>query len=223
MQVVRAAGFPVPKVICYGEHPDSPHALISILMTRMPGRELGEVYETLEPEEKDTILSELKMYLSVMRSWRNPWGSNRLCSVSGGAIRSLRVPNHSIGPYENEQQLNEYLVDAASDDGFKSLSDYEKALATAKEIQTIPHSIVFTHGDLLHHNILVHNGHLSAILDWEAAGWLPEYWEFTTGARFMRTGMWWYDCVKDLGLGRYLKEFECENSLAALTSCSYFW
>lgn len=40
-QVARAAGFPVPRVLCYGEHPDSPHAPVSILMTRLPGSELG--------------------------------------------------------------------------------------------------------------------------------------------------------------------------------------
>jgi len=223
MQVARAAGLPVPRVICYGEHPDAPNRPISILMTRMPGRELSEVYKMLEPEERGTISSELKTYIDVMRSWPNPWGANRICSVSGAAIRSIRVPRHSIGPYENEQEFNKYLISVARAGGFKSPSEYEEALATAKEMQSIPHRVVFTHGDLLHHNILVHNGHVSAILDWEAAGWLPEYWEFTTAWRFMRPGSWWHDFVRDLGVGSYLKEFECEKALAALTSCSYYW
>jgi hypothetical protein len=42
MQAGRRAGFPVPRVICYGEHPDCPHAPVSILMTRAPGMNLVE-------------------------------------------------------------------------------------------------------------------------------------------------------------------------------------
>ncbi len=221
MQVARAAGLPVPRVLCYGEHPDTPHAPVSILMTRMPGRELSEVYESLAPEAKATVLSEMKTYVDLMRSWPNPWGSNRICSVSGAAIRSIRVPNHIMGPYDNEQALNQYLIGVASSIDFNPLLEYEQVLATAKELHSIPHKIVFTHGDLLHHNILVHNGHVSAILDWEAAGWLPEYWEFTTAWRFMRPGIWWYDFVSDLGGERYLKEFESEKALMELTDGSY--
>ena len=224
MQVARAAGFPVPRVICYGEHPDTPHALISIIMTRMPGSELGQVYKSLRPEEKDTIMSELKLYIDVMRSWHNPWGRNRICSVSGTAIRSIRVPRHTMGPFENEQEFSDFLIGATSNEGSMSASKFEETIARVKEAHAIPHKIVFTHGDLMHHNILVHNGHLSAILDWEAAGWLPDYWEFTTAARLMRPGLWWYDCVKDsLNLGNYPKEFECEKALVSLTNGAYCW
>lgn len=223
MQVARAAGLPVPRVICYGEHPDMPHAPISILMTTMPGCELNTVYRTMTPEQQATILSELKQYLDVMRRWPNPWGANRICSVSGTAVRSVRVPSHSMGPFESELELNKFLLSHTWSGDFKSPEEYEEALAKAKEMKSIPHKIVFTHGDLVHHNILVHDGHVSAILDWEAAGWLPEYWEFTTAWRFMNPRHWWYDVVKALGGGDYLKEFECEKALMLLTSCSYAW
>jgi aminoglycoside phosphotransferase (APT) family kinase protein len=39
------------------------------------------------------------------------------------------------------------------------------------------HGIVFAHGDLHPGNILIHDGRVAAILDWEMAGWYPEYWE----------------------------------------------
>ncbi|QKX58665.1 uncharacterized protein TRUGW13939_05792 [Talaromyces rugulosus] len=53
MQVAREAGLPVPKVIGYGEHPDTPHTPISILITRLPGRELGQCYKTLSDADRD--------------------------------------------------------------------------------------------------------------------------------------------------------------------------
>jgi len=35
--------------------------------------------------------------------------------------------------------------------------------------------ILFTHGDLNPRNILVEEGHVSGIIDWEQSGWYPEY------------------------------------------------
>lgn len=67
MQVARKAGLPVPRVICYGDHPDTPHAPVSIFMIRLPGKELGQVYEALSDEDKRSVLQELKGYLELMR------------------------------------------------------------------------------------------------------------------------------------------------------------
>ena len=39
------------------------------------------------------------------------------------------------------------------------------------------HQFVFTHADMYHLNLLVENGRLSGIVDWECAGYWPEYWE----------------------------------------------
>lgn len=44
MQVARAAGFPVQKVICYRDHLGTLYAPVLILMTRLPSKELGYVY-----------------------------------------------------------------------------------------------------------------------------------------------------------------------------------
>jgi Phosphotransferase enzyme family len=35
-----------------------------------------------------------------------------------------------------------------------------------------------THGDLLPHNILVEGSKITGILDWETAGYYPEFWEY---------------------------------------------
>ncbi|WPH03966.1 Hypothetical protein R9X50_00684900 [Acrodontium crateriforme] len=148
MQVARAAGFPVPKVICYGDHPDTPHAPVSILMTRVPGRELGQAYDTLNNEERDSIARELKRYLETMRRWKSLWGEKRICSLVGTSVRSVRIPFHYAGPCESEEEFNEYLLRPAMSDGFKSESEFNDALSRAKAIEKMPHRIVFTHGDL---------------------------------------------------------------------------
>lgn len=74
------------------------------------------------------------------------------------------------------------------------------ALARANEIRKYAHRITFTHGDLKAYNILVgDDGHLSGFLDWESAGWYPEYWDFTTAMRFGRDS-WWYQVASWLGV-----------------------
>lgn len=83
--------------------------------------------------------------------------------------------------------------------------------------------IVFTHDDLKPHNILVRGGQITGLLDWESAGWYPDYWEFTTALRFTREEFWWYGFVIGLGGGSYSAELVCERALTSPTSASYYW
>lgn len=47
---------------------------------------------------------------------------------------------------------------------------------------------VFTHGDIAPRNIMVdENGNITGIIDWEWAGWYPDYWEY---AQIMRPAFW---------------------------------
>lgn len=43
-------------------------------------------------------------------------------------------------------------------------------------------NVYFTHGDLTYTNIIVKGApgsyRLSGVIDWEQAGWYPEYWEY---------------------------------------------
>lgn len=36
--------------------------------------------------------------------------------------------------------------------------------------------VVYVHGDLAMQNVLVHNGRVSGIIDWEDSGWFPRHW-----------------------------------------------
>jgi aminoglycoside phosphotransferase (APT) family kinase protein len=51
-----------------------------------------------------------------------------------------------------------------------SKEKFEKSVACVKRMQEIQHPVVFTHGDLKHHDILFHEGHVSGFIDWESAG-----------------------------------------------------
>ncbi len=234
MQVMRAAGFPVPKVLCYGEHANSAHAPVSILMTRMPGDQLwGGLWDWFDEKEQATIIAELKTYLDAMRQWKRPKGEeSRLCSIAGTSLRSVCFPmhrnpagdinpSHYMGPCTDEAEFNRNVMYAANMSS--SEFDSQKLLSEARKLYEVKHGIVFTHGDVMPQNILVtEDGHLSAILDWEAAGWYPDYWEFSTALRWYRPktdrpDTWWYTFMTRVTDDRYLEERKGDLAMRALT------
>lgn len=223
MMAVYEAGFPCPRVISVGEHHGTQFASaapVSILMTRVPGEMLDEVYHDLEPADRKAIVAEISTMLETMRSWKNPWGQ-RICSISGGPIRSIRVPNHRVGPCESEAEFTSYLLAAASSHSFKTPDEFHSTLEIARKVDDVRHRIVFTHGDLALHNVLVHDGHVSGFIDWESAGWYPEYWEFTTPLRWPGRDPEGGGFMLKLGGERYGRELESEMAIKALTVDSW--
>lgn len=223
MLMARAAGLPVPFVISYGDHLDTPHAPVSILMTRVPGHELGEVYENMSTIEKHTIKNEMNTILDTMRGWCKPHGRFRVCSVMDTSIRSLRIPDHLVLPCDTESEFNEHLLRPAFTSYLQSEDKdlFDQKLSTIDRLHSVRHPIVFTHGDLKHHNIMVHNGHVSGFIDWECAGWYPDYWEFTTALRRTSKDFWWYDFVTCLAGGGMEHAMKSEMALQAVTGRTY--
>jgi hypothetical protein len=223
--IARSSGFPAPKIISYGEHPSKPHAPMSILMTRVPGTELGNpgLYEGLTDDERESIFAELDCMIQVMRKWSQPQGKQQICSVLGTAVRSVRIPNHAVGPCESESEFNDHLFASLARHSFETREEFEKTVEIAERLRKTRHPIVFTHGDLKHHNIMVLDGHISAFLDWESAGWYPDYWEFTTPLRFSRNDHWWTKLVLRLGGEKYAVELESERALVPLTVDCWAW
>lgn len=81
-----------------------------------------------------------------------------------------RLLDGKCGPINAEADFNDHLV-------HKYVSpETRNSIASAHSRQ---HHYFFTHADLHPSNILIDQGRLSAILDWECAGFFPEYWEYT--------------------------------------------
>lgn len=222
MEMARAAGMPVPRVLSVGVHPNSPHTrYFSILMTRLPGFSLDNSFDLFDidwenPEEP--FLRELRDCITAMRTWHSPYAQS-ICSALGTSIRSSRVPGHVMGPFTDPDEFHDFLLAPASAHGFDSMEEYSKTLKLANELRNYHHRLTFSHGDLKAHNILIDDdGHLSGFLDWESAGWHPEYWDFTM--RFGRSS-WWFQALSWMGGNQYRKELECDIAINALTVDSY--
>ncbi|KAB8227632.1 aminoglycoside phosphotransferase family protein [Aspergillus alliaceus] len=69
----------------------------------------------------------------------------------------------------------------------------------------------FSHADLAPRNIIIENGKIAALIDWEYGGWYPEYWEYTK-AHYVPVGMSdWYEGLKS-AITRYDDELRAEQN-----------
>ncbi|KAE8139947.1 hypothetical protein BDV38DRAFT_240654 [Aspergillus pseudotamarii] len=50
---------------------------------------------------------------------------------------------------------------------------------TITPVLSRPYKSFFSHADLHSTDIIISQGRLSRVVDWECAGYFPEYWEFT--------------------------------------------
>ncbi|KND87027.1 hypothetical protein TOPH_08325 [Tolypocladium ophioglossoides CBS 100239] len=76
------------------------------------------------------------------------------------------------------------------------------------------YDIRFTHADLSWENILVdvRTGKVNAILDWEMAGFWPEWWEYRKAVFGCRSQPWWTELLKKVIIG-YVRETNIDMDL----------
>ncbi|OAA54601.1 Protein kinase-like domain protein [Niveomyces insectorum RCEF 264] len=178
-------------------------ARLFLIMGHMPGTQLSSVWDGLSGSEKDHILVQLKSIWTYLRSIPAP--ALFFGGVTGGPLRHRfflwKEADPSItGPFQTEEQLGQALA-------HRSLKNWEGNLRRpqtpeffARHLPKVlsGHPSVLTHGDLQRKNILVEElpptgfpdgavtgereiirrFRVSAVLDWEDAGWYPSYWEY---------------------------------------------
>ncbi|KAF2426480.1 kinase-like protein, partial [Tothia fuscella] len=143
-----------------------------ILMEYVDGELLERVWGKMDQSTRNTILLELRDYIKQMRQIKPPL-LTRIGSATGGPATDRRTMNAiKGGPFETEKDFNEWQL--------KQLVEGSSQLSreTYASMHKTDHEIVFSHGDLAFHNVIVHDGHVAAIIDWEYAGWYPEHWDF---------------------------------------------
>ena len=82
------------------------------------------------------------------------------------------------GPFFTEEDMYEIIERWINLSLFNPMPDSSIQFTRRLYQDTSGNEIVFTHGDLDPRNILVEDGHVSGIFDWEQSGWYPKYWEY---------------------------------------------
>lgn len=149
-----------------------------IVMEYIPGPTVGECWNTLSVEEKNSVISQLQRHIASWRAIRGKYFG----SVGGGACgdsifkHSYTGDQIGYGPFASRREFNEGVVQALRNSR-PNPSQYN--LPLEKEIRDFqgPEMMVFTHGDLGPRNVIFNNGEVT-ILDWGEAGYSIEEREF---------------------------------------------
>jgi hypothetical protein len=68
------------------------------------------------------------------------------------------------------------------------------------------------HGDVRLELVDPLSGRITAILDWETAGWMPEYWEYRKARYGRNDKKWWVDIVHSI-MDPYEREWKLDSDL----------
>ena len=169
LEFAAQLNLPVPRLV--GEQStQNAGELCNIRMSFIEGQRLDKVWGGMTADEKLDVCRQLRTILEVMQSTESKTGI--IGSCNGGPARDCRqYTDYTGGPFTNEAEFNNFILDFVSTipTGIRS--------ALTKQIRT-DHRIVFSHGDLVPHNIIIQGGRITGLIDWEYAGWYPEYWDF---------------------------------------------
>lgn len=163
--VEKYTSIPAPRVVDVGEYGGNTY----LVMTRLRGQMLHEVLHLMSYAERDRLADDLGSYVTQLRKIPNHT-AYMFCNALGGPIVDHRIPDMSGGPFNSESDFNNHLT---------SHLGCSSAEALGEENVPQGHRSYFTHSDFHRTNLLIDRGRLSGIIDWECAGYLPEYWEFT--------------------------------------------
>lgn len=170
-----------------------------MVMTRIRGRPLIDVFHLMSYEERDRFADDLRDYVKQLRTIpnRTPY---LFADTMGGRMIDHRVPDMKFGPYNSKADFHNHLYHIGVS---QALKDFMTA------VHSRAHRSFFTHSDLHPTNILVEEGRLSGIIDWECAAFKPEYWEFTKAMY----GVWNRKPMEDVF--RRAFDYQYEEELAA--------
>ncbi|PWY95706.1 kinase-like protein [Aspergillus sclerotioniger CBS 115572] len=177
-----------------------------LLMRRIPGSPLSNLWPDLTISEKENIAQQTANYLMQLRKLQ----SDKLQSLGGKPLYSafLFQDEHDVphGPISSDDDLwseLELALEGVPDDARQRLRDRMPSAA--------PYT--FTHGDLASVNIMVDDDRdLAGIIDWEASGYFPVWWEFTSAG----IGLGQEDKEWKVLLQKYMPDFSDARGMALL-------
>lgn len=148
-----------------------------IVMSRLPGSNLGDSYDLITPEIEQELSDQLARLLAPLRAIPAP--SPAVCGFGGGPIycERLAMDAPAVGPFENIDVFHHSLLARAGPLRIPDDEDAKVVHETIKMAHERPHRLCLTHNDLAPHNILIDDDwKISGIVDWESCAWMPEYW-----------------------------------------------
>ncbi|KAK1145259.1 hypothetical protein N8T08_004412 [Aspergillus melleus] len=157
-----------------------------ITMDRVEGSTLEDKWDTLDETSKESICHQTWDIVSKIRAIPRPPNLEGLflCLADGSPskdemFKDLQEPDR---PLRSDSEVRARI--------FERYYEHNGRLYANELPDMLPRaeSSVFTHGDIAPRNIMVDDQNMiTGLIDWEWAGWYPDYWEY---AQILRPAFW---------------------------------
>ena len=180
---------PVPKVHCAFTR----RGCTYIVMDYIPGQTLWLWWQAASAKSKESVRRQLRGYMSKLRSVPNPM-SGQVGGLKGGPIYDYRYTSgktvgpykeESFGPFRNTHKFHLWLRNGFTSPVSSEGAEISETMTDVDRMcqihDTRDYATKLRHGDLSSQNIIIiSDNKISGIVDWEMAGWYPDYWEYTS-------------------------------------------
>ena len=185
----NSPSIPSPQLYAMWRHGD----VLYLVMELIPGQNLRTLWGTLSENEKSSICSQLRQAFTHIRSIPS---TGSFGNIVGGPLPHLFFGSYTgdpriMGPFQTSEDLHAGLALHAQRQQERNMRHGWNSEWLARHL---PEALkdqpsTFTHGDLIKQNIMVQeqpgaDGQtdrqflLTGLIDWEMAGWYPQYWEY---------------------------------------------
>ncbi|OJD19952.1 hypothetical protein AJ78_00146 [Emergomyces pasteurianus Ep9510] len=182
----------IPKLYAMYRVPET--GLLYLVMERLAGVSLENIWAELTEDEKSTICGKLKAIFDTVHGIAPPnfYGTVTKGPIPHHLFYSREKDPDICGPFASEFAFNRSFVKNlryiwALNERYSHKADFY-----AENIDAVfhDHPPMLTHGDLQRKNVIVRRvpSQLAssvapsdfevALIDWEASGWYPSYWEY---------------------------------------------
>jgi hypothetical protein len=193
--VAKHTSVSVPRVLYAQFFDGSGSVKNNIGMTIVPGAPLEKSWKSLNSETKELVCSQTWDLIIKLRAIPPPTHLEGLfqCLADGAPTEDPLIEDFDQPPrpLHTDDDLRSRIYERYLHfGGLKYKDELPKMLPQSS-------TSVFTHSDISPRNIMVDREHrITGILDWEWAGWYPDYWEYAQIMRpACRLGDWqqWMD------------------------------
>lgn len=202
MLLIREIGsIPIPEVFAlYSITNADGRSVNYIIMENIVGQRLDTIWIRLCSSEKKEIASQLRSYFNILKNipapnyfgciGRRPFEDSLFWTSPEDDIDHTAIS----GPFDTEIQLNNAFIQKY----IYNTGLEHKAAYYRRVLPLVLHNnrSVFTHGDLQRKNVIMKDDGTAVLMDWETAGWYPEYWEYALAT--FACGRWsddWHEYI----------------------------
>ncbi|KAJ8507381.1 hypothetical protein ONZ45_g10248 [Pleurotus djamor] len=201
--------------------PDGKSLSWMFVMTEIPGRlmfEWGAGFHLTGATDEQIVVvkNTLGSWVRQLQDISPPpdFPSHRVSGFLGDRFKSYRISEFLVGPYRDTAEFHSQDFCTVWD---RRIEDEAiRRLVDGRPLKE--YRICLTHGDIVPHNIVIDEAcRPVGLIDWETAGWMPEYWDTAMSSRFdYRHKHVWNDIVREA-----FPRYDDDLTLEALIQLDY--